>query len=75
MAIDEDNMADEAHLSYESGNSAHSTQSDRVNDFSNHLTGIQVSDFFLKLLFARKAKNIFFTVDDQRIQNLLRRKC
>ena len=48
MAIDEDNMADEAQLSYESGNSAHSTQSDRVNDFSNHLTGIQVSDFFSK---------------------------
>ena len=47
MAIDEDNMADEAQLSYESGNSAHSTQSDRVNDFSNHLTGIQVSEIFL----------------------------
>ena len=61
MAIDEDNMADEAQLSYESGNSAHSTQSDRVNDFSNHLTGIQVSSDFLKLfLLALKAKNIFF---------------
>ena len=39
MAIHENNVSDEAH---ESGNSVHSTQSDRVNEFSDHLTSIQL---------------------------------
>ena len=90
MAIHENNVSDEAH---ESGNSVHSTQSDQVNNFSYHLTSIQVS---ITLNFTKNLVNIFnifhtgggmssiiiiriinlkFTVDDQRIQNLLRRKC
>ena len=42
MAIEEINAADEAQSSHDSGNSVHSTQSDRVNEFSDHLTSIQL---------------------------------